>query len=65
MKTQTLEVKRIHCKSCELLIEDSLKDLGVEKITFKKNWLTVSFDEERLTSNQIKSAIRNEGYQVD
>lgn len=65
MKTITLEVGGIHCKSCEMLIEDSLKDLGVEKMSFKGNKLTLSFDEDKIKIDQIKKAIRDEGYKVN
>lgn len=65
MKTAILEIKGMHCKSCEILIEDILNELGVKDLLFKSNKLTVSFDENKLTLNQIKEAIRKEGYGVD
>lgn len=65
MKIVTLEVGGIHCKSCEMLIEDSLKDIGVEKIFFEKNRIKVFFEESNVKLQQIKEAIRNEGYKVN
>ena len=65
MKTAILEIKGIHCKSCEMLIGDTLIELGVKELLFNGNRLTVSFDENKLTLHQIKQAIRGEGYKVN
>lgn len=64
MKIVTLVVDGIHCKSCELLIEDSLKEIGVEKVLFEKNKVKVFFEESNVKLQQVKEAIRNEGYKV-
>ncbi len=60
----SLNVEGMHCKSCELLIEDSLKEIGVEKVFFESGKVKVFFDENKIGINQIKKAIRNEGYKV-
>jgi len=66
MKNATLIVDGIHCKSCEMLIEGSLKDVGVEKVFFgKNNMVKVFFEENKVKLNKIKEAIRNEGYKVN
>lgn len=64
MKTVTLVVDGMHCKSCELLIADSLKDAGAEKVLFEKNKVKVFFEESKIKLQQVKEAIRNEGYKV-
>ncbi|MDP2908773.1 MAG: heavy-metal-associated domain-containing protein [Nanoarchaeota archaeon] len=64
MKNVTLVVDGMHCKSCELLIEDSLKGIGAEKVSFEGSKVNISFDEGRLHPNQIKQVIREEGYRV-
>lgn len=64
MKSVTLVVDGMHCKSCELLIGDSLKEIGVEKTSFEGNKVKILFDENRLNLNQIKQVIREEGYRV-
>ncbi len=64
MKNVTLVVDGMHCKNCELLIEDSLKEIGVEKTSFEGNKVKILFDENRLNLNQIKQAIREEGYKA-
>lgn len=65
MKKVILEIGGIHCKSCEMIIEDALIGLGVEGMSFRGNKLKVLFDEKKLTFDQIKQAIRKEGYKVD
>lgn len=64
MKTVTLTVEGMHCKSCETLIEDSLKEAGVEKVFFENNKVKVFFEESKIKLNKIKETIRNEGYKV-
>ena len=66
MKTTIFRVEGIHCKSCEMLISDVLEDLGVKKtkVDKDKGIVTVHFDEENLTSNQIRDVIEAEDYKV-
>lgn len=64
MKIATLVVDGMHCKSCELLIADSLKYAGVEKVFFEKNRVKVFFEESKIKLQQVKETIRNEGYKV-
>jgi len=63
MKILTLKISGMHCKSCAMLIEDSLKDLGV-KTSFKGDVLSASFDEKKISESEIKKAIKKEGYGV-
>ncbi len=65
MKTEILKVEGIHCKSCELIIEDSLNDIGVKELSFNGNQLKVSFDETKISIGKIKQTIKKEGYKVD
>ncbi|MFH1073368.1 MAG: heavy metal-associated domain-containing protein [Nanoarchaeota archaeon] len=57
------KVKGMHCKSCELLIAESLQDLGAKdvKADFKKGIVEVSPELDDMT---IKDAIKKEGYTV-
>jgi len=60
-------VKGMHCKSCEMLITDSLEEAGgVNKVTAShaKGLVTVDFDDKKIGEERIKSIIRNEGYEV-
>ena len=66
MKKITLKVKGMHCKSCSTLIEDALEDLGVKsKVDSKKGLAIVEFDENKVSEDKIKAAIKEEGYQVE
>ncbi|MFH1332555.1 MAG: heavy-metal-associated domain-containing protein [archaeon] len=63
-----LQVKGMHCRSCEMLIEESVKELeGVEKIKVdhQKGQALISYDERKITLGAIKMAIIKEGYKVD
>jgi len=66
MKTINLKIKGMHCHSCSMLISDALEDIGVKKseIDDKKGTAIIEFDEAKLTVEQIKSAIKKEGYDV-
>lgn len=65
MKKQTITIKGMHCKSCELLLTDVLGELpGMNSaaVSLAKNNAVVEYDEKRLTEKQIKDAIKKEGY---
>jgi len=64
MQTKTLHVKDIHCKSCESLIIDTLKDIGVKEMSFKGSNLTITFDEIKTPFKKIKETIEKEGHKV-
>lgn len=67
MKNVSYNVKGMHCKSCEVLIKDDLEDMeGVQKVevSHEKGYVKVTFDEKKLKEDNIKSAIRKEGYEV-
>jgi len=62
---QKIKVKGMHCKSCELLITDSLNDLGVEaEADYKKGEVSVEFDPGKVTLKQIHKAIEENDYEV-
>lgn len=63
---QTVEVKGMHCRSCEILIEDKLKQLpGVKKAhaNTKKSEAIVYSDQE-ISKSTIADAIKEAGYEV-
>jgi copper ion binding protein len=67
-KTEELNVKGMHCKSCEMLIEDSVSEIkGVShvKAHLTKNKVSVKFDESKAKIEDIKKAIESEGYKVE
>ncbi|MBM3204947.1 copper-translocating P-type ATPase, partial [Candidatus Uhrbacteria bacterium] len=58
----------MHCASCAGLIERSLRDKpGVSQATvnFGAEKLHIRFDEERITAQQIKDAVREAGYRAE
>ena len=64
---ESIKVGGMHCKSCEMLLKDSIGDLkGVEKVDadYKKGVVQVRFDKVE-TLKQVKKAIAKEGYQVE
>jgi copper chaperone CopZ len=68
MKKLSLNVKGMHCPSCEMLVTDSLTEIkGIEKAEafHKKGKVDVSFDEKLVSEKQIKETIKKEGYEVE
>ena len=68
MKKITLNVKGMHCPSCEMLLTDSLEELeGVSnaKADSKSGIVEVDFDESKTDIDKIKSVIIKEGYEAE
>ena len=67
MKKINVKIKGMHCKSCSMLIEDSLEDIGVKKSTIndKTGVAIIEFDESKVSIEEIKIAIKEEGYKVE
>lgn len=62
---KTLNVKGMHCKSCEVVIGDELKELGIKsKLDHKTGVVEVDFDEKKVSLDKIKQLIKKEGYSV-
>ena len=61
-----LNIKGMHCSSCETLIKDSLEELGaaVKKIDHKTGDVVIDFDENKVSLDAIKTAVKKEGYTV-
>ena len=65
MVRSQLKIEGMHCKSCEVLLKDSLEeipDVKVLKADHKKGFLEVEHPKEKI--EQIKSLIKKEGYSV-
>ena len=67
MKKIYLNIKGMHCKSCEMLIKDELEEMGVKEIEInhKTGKAAVTFDETKLKLDSIKAAIKKQGYVVN
>jgi copper ion binding protein len=64
---KTFNVKGMHCKSCELIIKESIGDVdGVSNVDVSliKNTVTVDYDDEKVKDTMIKKIIESEGYYV-
>ncbi len=66
MQKRTINIKGMHCISCEELISDCLNEIdGVKaKVSFANSNAIVSFDEKKVTLKDIEKAITNKGYKV-
>jgi sulfite exporter TauE/SafE/copper chaperone CopZ len=66
MLKQTIDIKGMHCNSCELLIEDELKNVpGVKhcKVNFRKGTATIQY-EGLLDNQKVEAAVVEAGYQL-
>ncbi|MBU0898990.1 MAG: cation transporter [Nanoarchaeota archaeon] len=68
MKSAEILVKGMTCKSCEMLIEEALLDMGVKVDSFTKEGditvTSITFD-DKIDIKEIIEAIKNEGFEVD
>ncbi|MDP2718164.1 MAG: heavy metal-associated domain-containing protein [Candidatus Micrarchaeota archaeon] len=61
-----LNVKGMHCKSCELLLSEDLSAIsGVSNVSANHQTGKVAFDGPVSSIEPAKAAIRTLGYQVD
>ncbi len=62
-----LPIKGMHCRSCELLVEDGLKELpGVEKVevNYSAGEATIHYQGEQPSDAALKKAVAKAGYVV-
>ena len=67
MKNVELKIKGMHCKSCVMLINDSLSDVkGVKSsdVNLETNSAKISYDEKLVKEKDLISVIEKEGYKV-
>lgn len=63
---KTIMISRMHCESCSKLVGMELDSLGVKsRIDWKSGKAEVEFDEKKTSIEQIKSIIKNEGYDAE
>ena len=67
MVVKEFKVKGMHCKSCEMLINDSLEDLGVNSVTssHEKGRVKGDLKENKINEDKIIEVIKEEGYKVE
>ena len=67
MNSKTISIEGMHCKSCELLIEDELKTInGVSTIdiSHKTGLATIHFDGKNINHADVVHAVRKAGYEL-
>lgn len=64
--TQTvLKVEGMSCGHCAKSVEGALKAIGAKgTVDLDAKTVTVQFDEGKLTQNDLKTAIEDQGYDV-
>ena len=63
---KTIKVSGMHCRSCEILLEDSISDIKGAKVLsadHKKGEIKVTIENDSLLS-EIKKVVEKEGYKV-
>ena len=63
---KTIKVSGMHCRSCEVLLEDSISEIKGAKVlsaNYKKGEIKVTLENESLIS-EIKKVVEKEGYKV-
>jgi len=67
MKTEILNVNGMSCKHCVNAVDSELKELsGIESvnISLESGTVEVSFDESKVSLDDIKKTISETGYEV-
>lgn len=67
MEQATLNIKGMTCGHCQSAVTNALKELnGVEKVDvhLDKGTASVSYDESKVTTAKMKTAIEEQGYDV-
>lgn len=66
-KSMRLPVSGMHCRSCEILIEDSLKDIaGIESVavSHKRGEVIIKYKDQAINYVTLQKAVKAAGYQV-
>ncbi len=66
MQTAEFNLPGMTCESCATKIESAVRHAGANDINFdfKTRNVTITFDEQKTSQEQLKSVIRNTGYDV-
>lgn len=67
MNTKTVSIKGMHCRSCEILIEDELKSIkGVSAvdISHRTGSATIHFEGKHLNHGDVVHAVKQAGYEL-
>ncbi len=66
MQNEILKVEGMSCGHCVAAIEKALKQVGVNKVNvdLQNKSVQVEFDNSKITTDAIKEAIEDQGYDV-
>lgn len=67
MQTKTLDVRGMTCGHCKISVEGALKGLeGVSaaEVDLNSGKVEVSYDESKVSSENMKEAVEEQGYDV-
>lgn len=65
MKQVTINVEGMSCNHCVSSIEGALKNAGMSgKVDLGSNTVTVDYDENKTSVEQIKETIEEQGYDI-
>ncbi|MBU0757093.1 MAG: cation transporter [Nanoarchaeota archaeon] len=65
MKKEKFDVSGMHCKSCEMLLSDTLDEtdgIRSSQASNEKGEVIVEYDEKIVNSNKIRELIKEAGY---
>jgi Cu+-exporting ATPase len=68
MKKTKLRIKGMHCQSCAILIDNSLKNgkgVASSNVNFATETATVEFDPEQTSEEKLMGIIRSRGYDAE
>ena len=62
MKTETITILGMSCGHCVMSVEKELKKLPAAEVQVQLGSAKVTFDEEKMTEQEIYAAIEEAGY---
>lgn len=66
MKNATLKVEGMSCGHCVKTVEGAMKEIGASgKVDLAAKTVAVEYDETQISLDQIKEAIKDQGYEVE
>lgn len=65
MVTVTWKVEGMSCGHCKQSVEEAVDELGVKgEVSLENKTVTLTYDENKVTTEAIKEAIEDQGYDV-
>lgn len=66
MQNVTLKVQGMSCGHCVKTVETAVKEIGAAgKVDLAAKTVVVKYDETQISLDQIKEAIKDQGYEVE